>query len=86
MQWTLKRKDTSFLNDVILFLCFSCPNVLYAILQGVFLCHVTIFSKGLNYKRLYVYFPLSTMSLFKTLIRQLLWIGILKRGVGNLLS
>ena len=33
---TLKRKDTSFLKDVTLSLCFSCPNVLHAIQQGVF--------------------------------------------------
>lgn len=50
-------------------LCFSYPNVLYMTSSKVFLYHVTIFSKG----------PITdTMG---TLIRQLLWIGILKKHV-----
>ena len=43
---TLKRKNTSFLNDEILSLGFSCPNVFYAIQLGVF-CKGSIFRKGL---------------------------------------
>ena len=66
---TLKRKDTSFLNNVTLSLCFSYPNVLYMPSSKVFLYHVTIFSKG----------PITDS--MGTLIRQLLWIGILNRHV-----
>ena len=62
------------MNDVTLSLCYSCPNVLYAIQQGVFVLFEHIQQRA--HKRLYGYFPLSTTSLFKTLIMQLLWLGI----------
>lgn len=64
---TLKWKDTSFLNNVTLSLCFSYPNALYMTSSKVFLYHVTIFRKG----------PMRDS--MGTLIRQVLWIGILKR-------
>ena len=57
---TLKRKDTNFLNDVTLSLCFSYSNVLYATQQGVFFVpcdHIQ--------QRAHNEFPLSTTSLFK---------------------
>lgn len=55
---TFKRKDISFLNDVTLSLCFSCPNVLYAIQQGVFVSCDHI--QRSFHKRLYGYFTVST--------------------------